>query len=77
MPSFEYSNSAQGYTDTNTLVTDGLKGEDGELANVAELIEGYHGDDSKKAVITSYLRTKHKEYELSSYMFENNYFQWY
>ena len=69
--------TAQGYTDTNTLVTDGLKDNAGELANVAELIEGYRGDDSKKAVITTYLRTKTKEYNLSSYMFENNYFQWY
>lgn len=69
--------TAQGYTDTNTLVTDGLKNEEGELANVAELIEGYHGDDTKKAVITGYLRTKNNEYNLSSYMFENNYFQWY
>lgn len=69
--------TAQGYTDTNTLVTDGIKGEDGELANVAELIEGYHGEDSKKAVITGYLKTKNNEYNLSSYMFENNYFQWY
>lgn len=69
--------TAQGYTDTNTLVTDGLVDETGELANVAELIEGYRGDDSKKAVISTYLETKNDEYNLSSYMFPYNYFQWY
>ena len=69
--------TAQGYTDTNTLATDGLVDENGELANVAELIEGYKGEDSKKAVISAYLKTKNDEYNLSSYMFPYNYFQWY
>ncbi len=69
--------TAQGYTETNALVTDGIVDENGELMNVAELIEGYKGDDSKKSVITAYLKTKNNEYNLLSYMFPYNYFQWY
>ena len=42
-----------------------------------ELVPLIENDDTKRAVITGYLRTKNNEYNLSSYMFENNYFQWY
>lgn len=69
--------TAQGYTDTNALTSDGLVDENGELMNVAEIIDGYRGDESKKAVISAYLETKNDEYDLSSYMFPTNYFQWY